>query len=48
MKKYYVAAVLLMSGSAAFAVEPGAVSQAITSCCSAFAACCQAAMACCG
>jgi hypothetical protein len=48
MTKYYIAAVLLMSGSAAFAAEPGAVSQAVSFCCSAFAACCQAGMACCG
>jgi hypothetical protein len=48
MKKYYLAALLLMSGTAAYAAEPGSVSQALASCCSAFAACCHGAMPCCG
>ncbi|MDP9424212.1 MAG: hypothetical protein M3Q19_15510 [Pseudomonadota bacterium] len=48
MKKFCVAAVLLMSGTGAFAAAPGSVSETLTSCCSAIAACCHAALGCCG
>ncbi|MBA3667551.1 MAG: hypothetical protein H0W65_07505 [Sphingomonas sp.] len=49
MKKYYaLAAMLLMTGTGAFAAGPEGVSKAVESCCSALAACCKAAMGCCG
>ncbi len=43
-----IAAVLLMSGTGAYAAAPEAISQAAASCCAALAACCQAGLACCG
>lgn len=47
MKKYHVAAALLMTGTGAYAAVPG-VSEAFAACCSAIAACCHAALGCCG
>lgn len=49
MKKVYAtAAMVLMSGTTAYAAAPDAATQALAACCSALAACCQAILACCG
>jgi len=46
--RIFTAAVLLTSGTGAYAAAPGTVSDILASCCSAIAACCEAALACCG
>ncbi len=43
-----IAAVLLTTGSGAYAAAPEAVGQALVACCSVLAACCETLMACCG
>ncbi len=49
MTKFYATtAVLLLSGTSAYAAAPEVVTNGLSSCCSALAACCEALLACCG
>ncbi len=47
MKKLIATAVMLASGSAAYAAAPETVSGIASACCSALAVCCQLALGCC-